>query len=353
MGFIYEAMDRAKLAIKQNCHYYVDYWKIIDNRWAFQLHTDLHAAGYFLNPIFQYGEHLSNHREVMSGVRNVISRLLPDLNEQIQAINQISLFCNKEDSFGAVLAQRAVKATNLAEWWIHYGTSAPALQKVAVRVLSQTTSYFNCERKWSTFSLIHTKTRNRLKYKKLNKLVYVYYNMRLKIRHATRKSQDDREESFNPINLDYIFEEDDLLTPWLKEREHAVLDDEDNSGWLIVDDDDDDEGDHATSSQVPQHHQRAGSAGSGSSEGRGLSPPSGSGDDSDGSRPLTGGGSGGQWESAGSAHGCRRSVHHIDHDWNRDSTQQRRHSISTPDVEASIGRSRHIDDIYGHRDLRN
>ncbi|CAL5425120.1 unnamed protein product [Camellia sinensis] len=300
-----------------------------------------------------YGEHLSNHREVMSGVRNVISRLLLDLNEQIQAINQISLFSNKEDSFGAVLAQRAVKATNPAEWWIHYGTSAPALQKVAVRVLSQTTSSSNCERNWSTFSLIHTKTRNRLKYKKLNKLVYVYYNMRLKIRHATRKSQDDREESFNPINLDYIFEEDDLLTPWLQEREHAVLDDEDNSGWLIVDDDDDDEGDHATSSQVPQHHQRARSTGSGSSEGRGLSPPSGSGDDSDGSRPPTGGGSGGQWESAGSAHGCRRSTHHIDHDWNRDSTQQRRHSISTPDVEASIGRSRHIDDIYGHRDLRN
>ncbi|KAL7262287.1 hypothetical protein ACSBR1_000631 [Camellia fascicularis] len=32
MGFIYKAMDRAKLAIKQNCCYYVDYWKIIDNR---------------------------------------------------------------------------------------------------------------------------------------------------------------------------------------------------------------------------------------------------------------------------------------------------------------------------------
>ncbi|XP_028077472.1 uncharacterized protein LOC114279430 [Camellia sinensis] len=277
---------------------------------------DLHAAGYFLNLIFQYGEHLSNHREVMSGVRNVISRHLPDLNEQIQAIKQISLFCNKEDSFGAVLAQRAVKATNLAEWWIHYGTLAPALQKVAVRVLSQTTSSSNCERNWSTFSLIHTKTRNQLKYKKLNKLVYVYYNMRLKIRHATRKSQDNREESFNPINPDYIFEKDDLLTPWLQEREHAVLDDEDNSGWLIVDDDDD-EGDHATSSQVSQHHQRARSARSGSSEGRG------SGDDSDGSRPPTGGGSDGQWESTGSAHGCRRNIHHIDHDWNRDSTQQR------------------------------
>ncbi|CAL5329930.1 unnamed protein product [Camellia sinensis] len=161
-----------------------------------------------------------------------------------------------------------------------------------MRVLNQTTSSSNCERNWSTFSLIHTKTRNRLKYKKLNKLVYVYYNMTLKIKHVTQKSQDDTEESFNPINLDYIFEEDDLLTPWLQEREHTVLDDEDNSGWLIIDDDD--EGEQATSSQAPQHHQRAGSAGSGSSEGRGLSPLSGSGDESNGSHPPTGGGSGGQ-----------------------------------------------------------
>lgn len=44
MGFIYEAMDRAKMAIKNDCRYYTEYWRIIDHRWAFQLHTDLHAA---------------------------------------------------------------------------------------------------------------------------------------------------------------------------------------------------------------------------------------------------------------------------------------------------------------------
>ncbi|KAG8634277.1 hypothetical protein MANES_17G022250v8 [Manihot esculenta] len=45
MGFIYEAMERAKLVIKQNSRSYIDYWKIIDTRWNFQLHHDLHAAG--------------------------------------------------------------------------------------------------------------------------------------------------------------------------------------------------------------------------------------------------------------------------------------------------------------------
>ncbi|KAG8645641.1 hypothetical protein MANES_10G081850v8 [Manihot esculenta] len=49
MEFIYETMERAKLAIKQNFKSYIDYWKIIDAHWNFQLHHDLHAAGYFLN----------------------------------------------------------------------------------------------------------------------------------------------------------------------------------------------------------------------------------------------------------------------------------------------------------------
>ncbi|KAL7189254.1 hypothetical protein ACSBR1_038991 [Camellia fascicularis] len=44
MGFIYEAIDRAKLAIKRDCRYYTEYWKIIDTRWSFQLHQDLYAA---------------------------------------------------------------------------------------------------------------------------------------------------------------------------------------------------------------------------------------------------------------------------------------------------------------------
>ncbi|XVF23558.1 hypothetical protein REPUB_Repub13aG0048900 [Reevesia pubescens] len=98
MGYIYEAIDRAKLAIKKDCRYYHRYWEIIDRRWSSQLHNDLHSA---------------------------------------------------------------------AEWWIHYGSCALELQRIAVRVLSQTTSSSNCERNWSTFSLIHTKKRNRLKHKKL------------------------------------------------------------------------------------------------------------------------------------------------------------------------------------------
>jgi hypothetical protein len=54
MGFVYEAMDQAKEAIKEayqgKRQKYLPLWRIIDERWNKQLHRPLHAAGYYLNP---------------------------------------------------------------------------------------------------------------------------------------------------------------------------------------------------------------------------------------------------------------------------------------------------------------
>ncbi|MQL98308.1 hypothetical protein Taro_031013 [Colocasia esculenta] len=47
-----------------------------------------------------------------------------------------------------------------ADWWFNFGHTAPTLRKVAVKILSQTSSSSGCERNWSTFALIHTKVRN-------------------------------------------------------------------------------------------------------------------------------------------------------------------------------------------------
>ena len=54
MGYIYEAIDRAKEQIRDNFNgkesNYQMVWEIIDQRWELQLHRPLHAAGYYLNP---------------------------------------------------------------------------------------------------------------------------------------------------------------------------------------------------------------------------------------------------------------------------------------------------------------
>ena len=47
--------------------------------------------------------------------------------------------------------------SNVDEWWITYGSSAPNLQKLAVRILGQTCSLSGCERNWGVFEFIHSK----------------------------------------------------------------------------------------------------------------------------------------------------------------------------------------------------
>ncbi|KAK8477885.1 hypothetical protein V6N11_031007 [Hibiscus sabdariffa] len=90
MGFIYEAIDRAKRAIKENCRYSTEYERIIDNRWNF-MHSDLHSAGYFLNPQLQFGvEHSANVlSETLEGTRSVIERMEPSIDMQIRMVNRV------------------------------------------------------------------------------------------------------------------------------------------------------------------------------------------------------------------------------------------------------------------------
>ncbi|XP_021851785.2 uncharacterized protein [Spinacia oleracea] len=243
MGYIYEAMERCKFAIKNDCEHYKRYWSMIDKRWNDNLHTDLHAAGCFLNPEYMYGPTpIGTDRELLKGVRNVILRIERDEDASIKALQQIYLYRDKRESFGGSSAQRVVKQMDPALWWMTYGDSTPELKKIAVRVLSQTTSSSNCERNWSMWSLVHTKIRNRLKYPRLHQIVYLRYNMKLKLRHLRRHGNDELNSSYDPINLDYIFDVEDPLNDWLEESEAPVFQGDDLS-WLKDDDDDDDDGD--------------------------------------------------------------------------------------------------------------
>ena len=120
----------------------------------------------------------------------------------------------------------------IVEWWNNYGDEGPHLQKIVVKVLSQTCSSSGCERNWSTWSLIHTKLRNRLAMKKLHKLVYVHYNVLLRVKNLMQERSD--EELYNPIDLNHIFNDDDILDEWIREGEEPILS-SDNLDWLDQD----------------------------------------------------------------------------------------------------------------------
>ncbi|KAB2599970.1 hypothetical protein D8674_010241 [Pyrus ussuriensis x Pyrus communis] len=76
-----------------------------------------------------------------------------------------------------------------------------------------TNNALGCERNWSTFSMIHTKRRNRLEHKRLNALAYVKYNLALQQRSKKRM------EKYDPIVVEEIASDDE----WITEIEDPVL----------------------------------------------------------------------------------------------------------------------------------
>ena len=101
-----------------------------------------------------------------------------------------------------------------------FGPSTKNLQQIAIRILSQPSSASGCERNWSMFEHIHSKRRNRLSVQKMNKLVFVHYNLRIRIREIL-------DSDAAPITL----EEVDPESEWITEATDPVFDDEDLQ-WL-------------------------------------------------------------------------------------------------------------------------
>ncbi|GMQ04544.1 hypothetical protein CsSME_00049924 [Camellia sinensis var. sinensis] len=101
----------------------------------------------------------------------------------------------------------------VTNWWTRFGSKAPKLTKFAIPIRSLTCNASGCERNWSTFEPIHTKKRNRLEHKRLNALVYVKYNTKL------RKRSIRRRQTIDPILIDEIDSDDE----WIAEKEDQVL----------------------------------------------------------------------------------------------------------------------------------
>ncbi|KAF3777422.1 hypothetical protein EJ110_NYTH45857 [Nymphaea thermarum] len=108
-------------------------------------------------------------------------------------------------------------------WWDRFGLDFPELTKLVIRILSQTCSATGCERNWSVFQHIHSKKKNRLEHKRLNDLVYVRYNMKLRQRQIEETSTRKHHTQYDPISLDHF----DVLDSWVGEEPFSILDEDD------------------------------------------------------------------------------------------------------------------------------
>ena len=77
------------------------------------------------------------------------------------------------------------------KWWRQFGGSLPALRRVAMKVLSVTTSATTSERAWSAQGRVCTKTRARLHVSRIEKLVKVASNMKMGLNLHMHNSKDE------------------------------------------------------------------------------------------------------------------------------------------------------------------
>ncbi|XP_059070586.1 uncharacterized protein LOC131860220 [Cryptomeria japonica] len=152
MGYLYEAMDRAKESIKN--YYKGDrlkfdpIWEIVDRRWNNQLHQPIHAAGYFLNPHFRFGGSYSDSNgEVMEGLSTCIERMVPDVEERDLIVSELQNYeGGRGKLFSSELARRGRTTQTPDAWWQNWGGNTPHLKKFALRVLCQpcnSSNYFS------------------------------------------------------------------------------------------------------------------------------------------------------------------------------------------------------------------
>ncbi|XP_057461894.1 uncharacterized protein LOC130752113 [Actinidia eriantha] len=213
MGYVYEGIYRARLGIKKvflnKRRLYKPYTDILKQRWDNQLRKNIHAAAYWLNPAFQYDQvSFCRKPEVMSSFLDLVDTKATCSKTKL--LDESRLYRDRLESFGRELALTTCKTTQPDEWWRLFGHSAPNLQKLAIRILSQTSSSSGCERNWSVFERIHTKKRNRLEHQRLNDLVFVHYNLRLQNRHLYKMKNN-----YDPVDIESI----DKTEFWIVEEE--------------------------------------------------------------------------------------------------------------------------------------
>ncbi|XP_052182093.1 uncharacterized protein LOC127794867 [Diospyros lotus] len=201
MGFLYGELKHAKEAIKEALKNieknYQPIIEIIEVRVKDRLDSPLHFAAYLLNSYYFFKDMgIKLDHEVMDGFFNCVE-MFYDANGELQGhvVNiELPKYTHKERTFGKSWATQGCAENddnyNPVKWWITYGNHTPNLQRMAIRILSLTSSSFGCERNWNTFEGIRTKKRNRLDVHRLNNLVYVQFNAKLMNKQKREKERN-------------------------------------------------------------------------------------------------------------------------------------------------------------------
>ena len=158
--------------------------RIVNDRWQ-MCHAHLHSAGFSLNPRMQktgYALKLppNDRLELKRGLKEVIRKFHPQsIVMRRKCLLEYTSFINEENGMGETDAiADATSEIEPALWWQIHGDAAPNIQKIAMKVLSQTTCASSCERNWSQQKYVQGRTGTLLP-GNFDKRVFIYNNTRL------------------------------------------------------------------------------------------------------------------------------------------------------------------------------
>ncbi|XP_026384927.1 uncharacterized protein LOC113280531 [Papaver somniferum] len=201
-GYIYEATDRARKAIKKLCEEdpvkYMVIWELFEFRAKYNLLHQVHAAAMYLNPCFMFdGKILYTNEDVRASFSYIYDNLI-DTTERTKFSQELLLYNGKHPNIFTNISIDQMNACHPTN-----GGSVLILRKISIRLLSHPCASSACERNWSAFDATQTKKRNRLTPQMLEDLVYIRVNS-LMLKNSVKFELQDRE----PISLENLAEWD-------------------------------------------------------------------------------------------------------------------------------------------------
>jgi hypothetical protein len=122
----------------------------ITERWAARwkmMHSPFHAAGYLLSPAHMDDRKAMDDQELAFGFKQVVEKLVPDVEEQLQIMSQMEMFRSGEGAWNSPLI-KAAKTLPALKFWNMFGYITPSLKQLALKVLSVAVTSCAAERNW-------------------------------------------------------------------------------------------------------------------------------------------------------------------------------------------------------------
>eukprot|EP00253_Pinus_taeda_P032453 PITA_32453 len=119
--------------------------ELIDERWNNTLHRPIHVAWIYVNPAFSYPCGFLFDVEVMDVFFTYVQRMVPSLAERAEISKEMEIYKMAGGTFSFEMPVVDRKTKMLDAWRRIYGARIPHLQKLAIRILSQTCSSSRCE----------------------------------------------------------------------------------------------------------------------------------------------------------------------------------------------------------------